>query len=87
MIGFNAHLLGHEKEQVAHVGIGVRGAAAEAVVGAGLVERVTVKVALVEVHMASVLQAEIRAASEYQWQIGVAMAVTVGHAAAEERHG
>ena len=33
------------------------------------------------------LQAEVRAAGEHGREIGVAVAVTVGHAAAEERHG
>ena len=41
------------------MGIRIRRATAEAVVVARLVERVTVKVALVEVHMVAVFQAEV----------------------------
>ena len=68
------------------MGVRVRGAAAERVVLAGLVELVALEVALVEVEMAAVLQAEVRAAGEHQREVGVAVAVAVGHAAAEERH-
>ncbi len=41
---------------------------------------------LVEVEMTSVLQAQVRAAGEHQREVGIAMAVAVAHAAAEERH-
>ena len=41
---------------------------------------------LVEVEMAAVLQAEVRAAGEHQREVGIAVAVAVAHAAAEEGH-
>ena len=41
---------------------------------------------LVEVEMTSVLQAEVRAAGEHQWEVGIAVAVAVAHAASEEGH-
>ena len=41
---------------------------------------------LVEVEMAAVLQAEVGAAGEHQREVRVAVAVAVGHAAAEKRH-
>lgn len=68
------------------MGIRVRWATAEAVVFAGLVEGVAVEMALVEVQMTPVIQAKVRAAGEHQRQVGVTVAVAVGHAAAEERH-
>ena len=41
---------------------------------------------LVKVEMTSVFQAEVRAAGEHQWEVGIAVAVAVAHAAAEEGH-
>jgi len=41
---------------------------------------------LVEVEMLTVLQTKVRATGEHQREVGVAMTVTLGHAAAEERH-
>ena len=51
-------------------------------------ERVALEVfgVLVEVEMTSVLQAEVRAAGEHQWEVGIAVAVAIAHAAAEEGH-
>ena len=36
--------------------------------------------------MAAVLQAEVGATGEHEGEIGITVAMTVGHAAAEERH-
>ena len=74
------------------MGVCVHGAAAELVMRAGersvRAERVALEAFgfLVEVEMTSVLQAQVRAAGEHQREVGIAMAVAVAHAAAEERH-
>ena len=86
LVGFDPHALSHHEQKVTHVGVRVCGAAAEPVVFAGFVELVAAEVALVEVEVASVLQAKLRATSKHERQVGIAMAVAVGHAAAEECH-
>ena len=84
LVGFHAHFLGHEEEQVAHVSIGINRAAADPIMIPGVIEGVAVKVTLVEIKVASVPQAEVRTTGEHQRQVGVAVAVTIGHAASEE---
>jgi len=42
---------------------------------------------LVEVEVAAMLQSQIGSTRQYQWQIGVAMAVSITHATAEQCHG
>ena len=53
----------------------------------GIVELIALEVSLIEVEMAAVLQTEVRAAGEYQREIGITMAVAVGHPATEQCHG
>lgn len=67
--------------------IGVGGAAAEAVVFAGFVESVSVEMALVEVDVAAVFEAEVGTACEDEGEVGVSVAVAIGHAATKEGHG
>ena len=59
------------------MGVRVCGAAAKSVVLTGLVELITVKVALIEIEMATVLQTEVGTAGEHQRKIGVAVTVAI----------
>ena len=55
-IGLHAHLLRHGEEKITHVRVAVGRATAKLIVLAGGVQLVAVKVALVEVEVATVLQ-------------------------------
>ena len=68
------------------MGIGVGRTSAEAIVMARIVEFVAIKVTLVEIEVATMPDAEARSTSEDQRQVGVAVTVPVGHAAAEQSH-
>ena len=52
----------------------------------GFVELIALEVPLVEVEMAAVLQPHVGATGQHERQVGVAVAVSVRHAAAEEGH-
>src|SRR5689334_2457147 len=53
---------------------------------ARLIKLIALEVPLVEVEMRAVLQSEVGSTAEHQRQVGVAMAVSVRHAATEEGH-
>ena len=65
----------------------VCGTTAEAIVLSGVVELVAVKVALIEIDMATMLESTGGSPSKDEWQVGVAVAVAISHAAAKQGHG
>jgi hypothetical protein len=86
LVGFYSHTLSHQKQQIAHVGIRICGTTAQGIVFTGLVELVALKMSLIEIQVATVLEAELGSTSEYEREIGVAMAMPVAHAATEKSH-
>ena len=87
LVGLDSHLLCHEEKKVAHVCIGVGGAAAESVVLARIVQIVAVEMALVEVQVSTMLQTQSCTSGEDDGQVGISVAVTLGHSASEHGHG
>ena len=50
------------------------------------VELIALEMPLIEVKMAAVSEAEIGAAGQHEWQVGIAVTVPVGHAASKQGH-
>ena len=69
------------------MGIGIERAAADAVMIARFVEGVSIEVTLIEIEVTSVFYSESGPACQYEWEVGVTVAVPIGHAASKKRHG
>ncbi len=74
----------HRKQQVADAGVAIDGAGTDLVVLLGVGDVVFGDLRQVEINVCAVLVAKRFAASEDGGKVGVAVAVTVGHAAAPE---
>ena len=69
------------------MGIGIERAAADSVMIARFVEGVTVEVTLIEIEVTSVFYSKSGSACQDEWEVGITMAVPIGHAASKKRHG
>ena len=69
------------------MGIGIERAAADSVMISRFVEGVTVEVTLIEIEVTSVFYSESGPACQDEWEVGITVAVPIGHSTSKKRHG
>ena len=54
---------------------------------AWFVEPIAIKMTLIEIDVATVLESTAGSSGEHEWEVGITVAVSISHSAAEQGHG